>query len=47
VNAYEAINEYSLIKPAANIEPELQIDPDLLPLILNYLKKRESDIAAM
>ena len=35
MNAYEAINKYSLIKPAANIEPELQIDSDLLPLIPN------------
>jgi CheY-like chemotaxis protein/nitrogen-specific signal transduction histidine kinase/HPt (histidine-containing phosphotransfer) domain-containing protein len=43
----EAINEYSLIKPAVNAEPELHIDPDLLPLIPNYLKNRESDIAAM
>ena len=41
------INEYSLIKPAATAEPELNIDPDLLPLIPNYLKNRENDIAAM
>ncbi len=41
------INEYSLVKPAANAEPELHIDPDLLPLIPNYLKNRESDIQAM
>ncbi|MFI3158111.1 MAG: PAS domain S-box protein [Methylococcaceae bacterium] len=41
------INEYSLVKSVAAAEPELHIDPDLLPLIPNYLKNRESDIAAM
>jgi PAS domain S-box-containing protein len=41
------INGYSRIKPVSTTEPELHIDPDLLPLIPNYLKNRESDIATM